>query len=281
MITTSAPSAGPPEPERRSQAVPAGPVTQLCRHTPTGLQYRDRDLVGELIGRRSFVEVLIAQILGRDARPVDVRIIDAVLVTLMEHGLTPSAITTRLIYMSAPENLQGAVSAGLLAVGSQFVGTMENCAQLLDRIRSAADPAQAARAIAVEARTARRAMPGFGHHLHRPDDPRAIALLALADAEPALDPEPIRALRLLAQAVDESAGRHITINATGAVAALLASIGVPTRLMRGFAVISRAAGLVAHVAEEQQDPSGRFIWETIDHAIPYRSSDADTPAAIG
>ncbi|KAG0774373.1 hypothetical protein G6F22_014114 [Rhizopus arrhizus] len=112
-------------------------------------------------------------------------------------------------------------------------------------------------------------MPGFGHHLHKPDDPRSIKLLALAEAEPDLDGASLNALRLLAAAVDETYGKHITINATGAVAALLSEIGVPTDLMRGFAVISRAAGLVSHVAEEQQSHSGRYIWETIDHAIPY------------
>jgi citrate synthase len=69
--------------------------------------------------------------------------------------------------------------------------------------------------------------------------------------------------------VDEVAGRPITINATGAVAALLGEIGVPTAVMRGFAVISRAAGLVAHIVEEQQSPSGRFIWDTVEHAIPF------------
>ena len=70
------------------------------------MSYRDVDLVEDLIGKKTFTEVMIMQILGREARPVDMRIVDAVLVTLMEHGLTPSAIATRLIYMSAPENLQ-------------------------------------------------------------------------------------------------------------------------------------------------------------------------------
>ena len=84
----------------------------------------------------------------------------------------------------------------------------------------------------------------------------------------------IRALETLSSAVDEVAGRAITINATGAVAALLGEIEVPTALMRGFAVISRAAGLVAHIMEEQRDPSGRFIWETVEHAIPFVSPDS-------
>lgn len=245
------------------------PETRLCAHHLTGMYYRDADLVNDLIGEKTFVQVLFSQIMGREARPVDLRIVDAVLITLMEHGLTPSAIATRVIYMSAPENLQGAVAAGLMAVGSQFVGTMENCSRLLDRIHQAADPQAEARAIAGEYRAGKLALPGFGHHLHKPDDPRAVKLLAMAEAEPELDQSRVRALRQLAEAVDAAYGRHITINATGAVAALLGGIGVPTALMRGFAVISRAAGLVSHVAEEQQSPSGRFIWETIDHAIPY------------
>jgi citrate synthase len=245
------------------------PVTRLCAHHLEGMSYRDTDLVEDLMGKKTFTEVMFSQIMGRDARPVDLRIVDVVLITLMEHGLTPSAIATRVVYMSAPENLQGAVAAGLMAVGSTFVGTMENCSLLLERIINAPDAEAEARAIVQSHRNAKKPLPGFGHHLHKPDDPRAIKLLDLARAEPELKGEWLNALTLLARIVDEVAGRHITINATGAVAALLGEIGVPTKLMRGFAVISRAAGLVAHVAEEQESPSGRFIWDTIDREIPY------------
>lgn len=247
----------------------SNPTTELCAHSLTGMSYRDKDLVNDLIGQASFTEVMFTQIMGRRARPVDVRITDAVLVTLMEHGLTPSAIATRLIYMSAPENLQGAVASGLLAVGSQFVGTMENCARLLNRIVASDDAGTTAADIAQHYKDAKQPLPGFGHHLHKPDDPRSIKLLELADNEPDIDKVHIQALRTLAGEIDRVYGKHITINATGAVAALLGAIGVPSDLMRGFAVISRAAGLVSHIAEEQSKPSGRFIWETIDHAIPY------------
>lgn len=244
------------------------PVTRLCSHTLTSLHYRDADLCEDLLGQKTFTEVMLMQILNRAPRGVDLRITDAVLIVLMEHGLTPSAIATRLIYMSAPENLQGAVSAGLLAVGSSFVGTMENCARLLDRLLAAADPKAEALAIARAHKAERSAVPGFGHHLHKPVDPRAYKLLDLARAEPELAGDRLRALEILSAAVDEVAGRPITINATGSVAALLGEIGVPTGVMRGFAVISRAAGLVAHIVEEQQSPSGRFIWDTVEHAMP-------------
>ncbi len=245
------------------------PTTRLCTHTLTSMNYRDADLVEDLLGKKTFTEVMFMQILGREPRAVDMRILDAVLITLMEHGFTPSAIATRMIYMSAPENLQGAVSAGLMAVGSQFVGTMENNASILERIVQSDAPEQLAESIVLEIKKNKQHLPGFGHHLHKPDDPRSIKLLALTEAETELPGHYVRALKLLAATVDRIYGRHITINATGAVAAMLGEIGVPPKLMRGFAVISRAAGLVSHIAEEQQDPAGRFIWETIDHAIPY------------
>jgi citrate synthase len=146
---------------------------------------------------------------------------------------------------------------------------MENCSVLLDRIIAAKDPSAEALLIAQHYKSTKGAVPGFGHHLHKPVDPRAYKLLEMGRAENELKGDHIRALETLSKAVDEVAGRPITINATGAVAALLGEIGIPTAVMRGFAVISRSAGLVAHIVEEQQSPSGRFIWDTVEHAIPF------------
>lgn len=249
-----------------SQRTPA-PHTRLCSHGPDAIHYREANLVDDLIGKAGFVEVFLRQTFGRQPSAAELTIADAVLVTLMEHGLTPSVIAARMVYSSSPENLQAGVAAGLLAVASRFVGTMEPAAELLRRIVEAGEQGAAlAQRIAAEHRTQRQPVPGFGHHLHRPDDPRAIALLELA-AQVGTFGRHCEALQILARAVDEAAGRHITINATGAVAALLGDIGVPAGLMRGFAVLSRAAGLVAHIAEEQNEPSGRFIWDLVDQAM--------------
>jgi citrate synthase len=250
------------------------PKTRLCTHTNDAIFIRDADLVEELIGELTFTEMIFFVITGRRPTPGQTRILDAVLVTLMEHGLTPSAIAARLIYSSTPESLQAAVSAGLLAVGSTLVGTMEGCARLLQRLLD--DPKgleQAGRAVAEEHRQAHRPIPGFGHPLHRPDDPRSPKLLALAERE-GVPGKHIGALRALSKGIDAVYGKHLTINATGAVAALLAEIGVPWQIMRGFAVISRSAGLVAHIAEEQADPIMRHVWRTVEHSVPYEGKAA-------
>lgn len=251
------------------------PTTALSRHTETAVYYREKDLVGEIMkpgADPDFVSVAMAHILGREIGAGERRLMNAILITLMEHGFTPSAIATRSVYMSAPENLQGAVAAGLLAVGSQFVGTVENNARILAQLVAApeADRRALADGIVAEHKARKVHVPGFGHHLHKPDDPRALRLLELAE-ENGFGGAHVACLRLLSETIDAAAGRHLTINATGATAALLGEMGVPVDLMRGFSVISRTAGLVAHIAEERQRPSGRFIWDLVDKTIPYEA----------
>lgn len=242
------------------------PHSTLCRHTSDAIYYRGVDLVRDLLGKASFVEVFFWQAFGRKLREGERRIVDAVLVTLMEHGLTPSAIAARMVYSSSPENIQAGVAAGILAVGSRFVGTMEDSAVLLQWIVEADDSRAEAKNIAQEWRRRRKAVPGFGHHLHRPDDPRAAALLDLAQ-QAGTAGRFTQALRLLAVEVDVAAKRHITINATGAAAAVLGDIDISPKLMRGFAVLARAAGLIAHIAEEQADPTYRFAWGLLDQTL--------------
>jgi citrate synthase len=244
------------------------PRTRLCTHTTDAIYVRDRSLVDDVIGHMGFTEMILFAVTGKMPGPMEARVLDAVLVTLMEHGLTPSAIAARMVYSSSPESVQAGVSAGLLAVGSIFVGTMEGAAALIDRIRDADDPEAEAAAIARDHRARRAPVPGFGHPFHRPDDPRTPRLFQVA-ADAGVAGGHIAAIQTLSRAVDRVYGRHLTINATGAIAALLGEIGLPARIMRGVAVISRAAGLVAHIAEEQSDPAMRAMWDAAEHAVPY------------
>lgn len=245
------------------------PKTSIARSDARSIFVREVDLVEDLIGELSFTEMMLLHFYGRKPTRTETRVLDAVLVTLMEHGITPSTIATRLIYHSAPDALQAAVAAGLLGVGTTFIGTMEGCAASLEEMLAAPEGPQArARVIAQRHHDAGKPVHGFGHPHHKPDDPRTPKMLAVAERE-GVPGRHIAALWLLSAEVDAVYGRHITINATGASAALLGEIGIPQKIMRGVAVISRSAGLVGHILEESRQPSAAFIWETVDEAIPY------------
>jgi citrate synthase len=258
--------------------LPDTQTTSIATSTTEDVIVRDKRLCDDLIGKLTFTEMIFFQMLGRTPTPAEAAVVDACLVSLMEHGLTPSALATRLTYTSAPEAMQAAVAAGLLGVGSLFVGTMDGCARLLQRLVEVDEQllADEARRIAQEHRESRSPLPGFGHPIHRPDDPRALLLLELA-REHGIAGRHVAAIEELSAAVDAVYERHITINVTGAIAAALADCGVPYEIMRGFALITRCAGLVGHVHEEQHKPTLRVVWETSEHAIPYDGAfDPDT-----
>lgn len=242
--------------------------TKLATSTTEDVFVRVKSLCQDLVGKLTFTQMMFFQITGRMPTDGQARALDACLVTLMEHGLTPSAIAARLVYSSAPEAMQGAVAAGLLGVGSVFAGTVEGCATLLDRLVGAKDLAEEARAIAEEHRAARRPLAGFGHPQHKPDDPRTPRLLAIASEEGVAGAH-VAALRALGTAVDEVYGKHVTINATGAIAAVLGDCGIAPEIMRGFSLIARCAGLVGHIHEEQAAPAMRAMWTAADEAVPY------------
>jgi citrate synthase len=257
-----------------SEPARPGLVTRTGASTATEVRVRGRDLVNELIGKCSFTEMLYFLTCRRMPDAGETRVLDACLVTLMEHGLTPSAVIARLMADSVPEEPQVAIASGLLAIGSVFAGTTENCAALLlaldDRIN--AGETDAARALAREYATAKRPVPGFGHGTHKPDDPRAIRLMDLAE-ETGVARRYVPLLRALAAEVDLALGWHITINATGAIGALLLEIGIPVTAMRAFSVVSRAGGLVGHLLEERESHSGRAIWAAAKQTVPYVEGD--------
>jgi hypothetical protein len=156
------------------------PTTSIARSDIHNIFVREVNLVDDIIGKMTFTEMFLLQLTGKKPPAAHVRILDTVLVTLMEHGITPSAIATRLIYHSAPDALQAAVAAGLLGVGTTFIGTMEGCAASLEEIIAAPEGMEArARAIAERHHTERKPLHGFGHPHHKPDDPRTPAMLAV------------------------------------------------------------------------------------------------------
>jgi citrate synthase len=250
--------------------------TAIATMTEDAIFIRDRNLVDDLMGKVDFTSMIVFHLRGRFPEEAERVLVDTILVTLMEHGLTPSSISARLIYTSSPDALQSAVAGGLLAAGSVFLGSMESMAALLQegvrRIAAGEIDAQTYAREVIEGLLADGAtVPGFGHKDHHPDDPRTPRLLGLAQELGAAGPH-ADLLAVFATTMDEVKGRHITVNATGGIAAVLSDLGYPWQIMRGFSLVARAAGLVGHLLEEQTEPLAREMWELVDHSVPYLGS---------
>jgi len=248
------------------------PTTAISRYEPDKIFVRGANLVDDLMGQLTFTEMILFHLSGKKPSQLQTKVLDAVLVTTMEHGFTPSAIATRLIFHSAPEALQAAVAAGIMGAGSTYLGTMEGCAALLSEMVASKDGLQAsAKDIVKRFQSEGQFIPGLGHPFHRPDDPRAPKLIEIAEKAGAKG-DYIAALKMLAKTANEAYPKYLTTNATGAIAAILLETGMKPEIMRGIAVISRAAGLVGHIAEEIENPSGRYIYDMVDHGIQYAGS---------
>ena len=244
------------------------PVTRIACSDATSVTVRGADLVNDLMGQRSFTEMVYFLTVGTMPDATQTRVLDACLVTLMEHGFTPGALVTRITADSVPDQVQVAMAAGLLTVGGVFVGTMEGCAALLEEGMAADDPQAWCDRTADTYLSAKRPLPGFGHPFHKPDDPRTPRLFTIAE-EAGVEGRYIALLRQFSLAVDARAGKHLTINATGAIGALLLEIGVPASIMRAIAVVSRCGGLAGHIVEERETGSARTIWKLTEENIPY------------
>jgi citrate synthase len=230
--------------------------TNLATHDADHIWVRGVDLAGEAMDGMSFGGIVLLLITGRKPEPVEVRLVDAVLVSLVEHGMTPSAMVSRVTYSLAPDSIQGAVAAGLLGIGGTVLGSMEGCGELLEEVELRVAAGEGRLAVVTDIigrlRAAGRRVPGIGHAFHKRGDPRAIRLMAMAE-ELGYAAGHLETLRMLAGAAS-SDGKPLPINVTGAVAAVLLGIGLPWQLHRGFALIARTAGLVAHIGEERESP---------------------------
>lgn len=246
------------------------PVTAIGGSDRDNIYIRGRNLCDDLIGRMTFTEMTLFHLMGAAPTQTQVTIVDAVLVTIMEHGITPSVIAARQTFFGAPEALQGAVAAGILGVGSRFAGTSGDCVALLQQIVDAPSERKCKRAqeIAQEHRDRGTPVPGYGHPIHKAGDPRVTRLVEIA-RELKVEGRYIEAMYMLADAVSELAGRPIVINASAAMGAVMAEVGIPREIMRGLTIVSRAAGIVGHLLEEMQTPVSKHIWDTVEAALPY------------
>jgi len=244
--------------------------TRIATSDSDSITVRGRSLTDEVIGEMDFSGFLYFQLTGNVPTESESRMLNAMLVSIVEHGITPSVIASRLTYNAAPEALQGAVSSGLLGAGSVFLGSMEDCAKLLQSRTPYEDPAAAASTLLDESDGA---FPGLGHPSHTPDDPRTNRLFEIA-AEEGFHGDHVRLIEAIITEAEDRHDRVLPINATGAIAAVASDMGLDWHYLKGFALVSRTAGLVGHLNEERTDPMARDIWDVVEHHVEYEATEA-------
>jgi citrate synthase len=257
------------------------PVSHISQAYADRVEVRGRDLCGELMGRTSFTEYFHLLLTGRDATDDQRFFLDLLLVAIAEHGMMPTNVAARMTLAADPGSLQGAVAAGILGCGPVILGTAELCAQLLERaqleVASGQMPAAVARELARLIHASGERAPGFGHPVHRPLDPRAERILELADARQASGPHVVLA-RCFRDAVAEVWGRPLTMNVSMPIAAVMLDLGFPPSAVKAVPILARTAGLLAHLAEEQEHPLGFLMAARAEEAIVYER-EPDTPAS--
>jgi len=235
--------------------------------TPDRITVRGFDLAGDLLGRVNLGEMAFLELLGRLPSRGESIVFNAMLVALVEHGITPNTIAARLTYLGAPEALQCAVAAGLLGLGSVFVGTIEGAARILQEALPAERPepdlAALAKRIVAEHRERKQAIPGLGHPIHKPVDPRTTRLFALAQ-DHGVSGRYATLMQLVGAEAERQTGRRLPVNVTGAIGALASELGIPWQICRGLGLMARSIGLVAHLLEEMRMPMAAEIWRRVE-----------------
>ena len=254
--------------------------------TNIGQAYRDRvevrgrDLAGDLMGRLTFTEYFHLLLTGREPTEDQRFFLDLLLVAIAEHGMMPTNVAARMTLAADPESLHGAVAAGILGCGPVILGTAEPCARLLEaaqeRVASGGSAAGVAEELAREIHDAGERLPGFGHPVHRPVDPRAERILELADAREVSGPHVLLA-RAFRDAAAQAWGRPLTMNVSMPIAAVMLDLAFSPDAVKSVPILARTAGLLAHLAEERRHPLGFVMAARAEEVADYEHGPEAEP----
>ena len=249
------------------------PVSHIAQAYPDRVEVRGRDLCGDLMGSLTFTEYFHLLLTGREPTEDQRFFLDLLLVAIAEHGMMPTNVAARMTLAADPESLQGAVAAGILGAGPVILGTAEPCARLLEeaqeKVVAAAAPEAVAEEMARSFHASGERLPGFGHPVHRPIDPRAERILELADDRGVSGPHVLLAHCFRDQAT-KVWGKPLTLNVSMPIAAVMLDLDFPPAAVKALPILARTAGLLAHLAEEKQNPLGFLMAAKAEEAIEYR-----------
>lgn len=251
--------------------------SDIAWSTPEAIGVRGYDLCNDLMGEINLGDMAFLSVTGRLPNANESRLFNAILVTLVEHGIVPSTLAARMTYAGAPEALQAAVAAGLLGLGSVFVGSTEGSARMLaaalpDGQTAASGPPlkSLAEGIVKSHREQKKIIPGLGHPIHKPIDPRTLRLFEIA-RQTGFHGQYVALMECVAEAASASYGKPLPINATGAIGALCCEMGLSWKVSHGLGVMARAVGLVGHVLEEAEHPMAMELWHRAEEEATAHS----------
>jgi Citrate synthase len=238
---------------------------------------RGIDLTTELLGTTTYTEMVGLMLLGKRPTAGQTRMLDALLVVLVEHGLVKPVVAARFVYSNAPESLQAAVAASLLGAGSRHLGSSEWCAQVLQEALPAGSAEEietvAARIVAEHAARKER-VAGIGHRTHAEGDPRAERLFAIA-RETDNYGRYCALLERVSVLASARSGRLLPVNVTGAIAAIASDMGFRWQITRSFALIGRVLGALAHIQEEMDEPISDELIRLVQQSVDYEPDAPD------
>jgi citrate synthase len=257
------------------------PVSSISQAYPDRVEVRGRDLCGELMGKVTFTQYFHLLLTGRQPTEDQRFFLDLLLVSIAEHGMMPSNVAARMTLAADPESLHGAVAAGILGGGPVVLGTSEACARLLveaqEQVAAGGEPAAVADEIARVTHTAGGRVPGFGHPVHRPVDPRAERILELADGRAVSGPHVLIA-RCLRDSVAAVWGKPVPLNVAMPIAAVMLDLGFSPDTVKAVPILARTAGLLAHLAEERERPLGFLLAGAAEETVEYQPPSGGDPS---
>jgi citrate synthase len=243
--------------DRRTQvrSAPERWQSALTEIAPNKILIRGYPL-DEMMGRLGFAEAVYLLLMGELPTPAIGRMLNAVLVSSIDHGVTPPSTLAARNVATSGAPLKDCVAAGILAFGPHHGGDIESCMRFLDGgltyMRGGKTVQQAAEQIVAECVRVNEAPPGFGHRFHT-RDPRAARLFQMA-LELEVEGEHVRLIRVAERALESHTahfGRPLPVNVDGAIAAICADLGFAYELGNAIFLISRLPGLIAHAHEER------------------------------
>jgi len=251
--------------------------TKIGKSTPDKIYVHGYDLTEDLMGNITLADMVYLGAKHRRPSEEESKMLNAVLVAICEHGFTPSSISTRLTYLGAPEAVQAAVAAGLLGAGTVYLGAMEYVAEMLQKAFKQhgedKDIEELASIIIQERKENGLQLPGFGHPIHKPEDPRTTKLFEIAE-EVGFQGKHSQLLLEIHKQFCESKGKTITLNAIGAIGAILSDMDIDYQIVKSFGVASRGVGLVAHVVEEiehgRKESIGQRLYDYVEENTDYQ-----------